>query len=172
MDSTTILSAAHCFYDTSFSLCGQNTGKQFATDNNFTIRAGVIDKDDPGGQDIKVDTFIWPPVEYNPRTVQNDIIIIKLKSPLVLNSLNEKVHPAALPPSLIFGENVSIENCIVSGWGKLNSSKFLGKKHYNIRIILHTCWSGQTIAYSRTTPSTQPYMLLHAYLCACMAACM
>ena len=83
-------------------------------------------KDDFGGQDIEVDEFIWPqaPFEYNPNSLENDIIILKLKTPLVLNEKNEKVHPAALPPSLTFAENSPIEDCVVSGWGKLNASKF------------------------------------------------
>ena len=80
-------------------------------------------KDDFGGQDIEVDEFIWPPApfEYNPNSYENDIIILKLKTPLVLNEI---VHPTALPPSLTFAENFSNENCILSGWGRLNSSKF------------------------------------------------
>ena len=81
-------------------------------------------KDDFGGQDIEIDEFIWPPApfEYDPNgIVENDIIILKLKTPLVLNEI---VHPTALPPSLTFAETASIENCIVSGWGKLNYSKF------------------------------------------------
>ena len=88
--------------------------------------------DSAGGQDIEIDEFIWPPspFEYNPNSVENDIIILKLKTPLVLNEKNENVHPTALPPSLTFAETASIENCIVSGWGKLNSSKF------NILLIL------------------------------------
>ena len=84
-------------------------------------------KDDFGGQDIEIDEFIWPPApfEYNPNgIVENDIIILKLKTPLDLNESNENVHPTALPPSLTFAETASIEDCIVSGWGKLNSSKF------------------------------------------------
>ena len=84
-------------------------------------------KDDFGGQDIEIDEFIWPPApfEYNPNgIVENDIIILKLKTPLDLNESNENVHPTALPPSLTFAENSSFEKCIVSGWGKLNSSKF------------------------------------------------
>ena len=83
-------------------------------------------KDDFGGQDIEVDEFIWPPApfEYNPNSYENDIIILKLKTPLDLNESNENVHPTALPPSLTFAENSSFEKCIVSGWGKLNSSKF------------------------------------------------
>ena len=45
LDKTTVLSAAHCFYGAK-----DGTGKRWAQNHDFIIRAGVIDKDSTQGQ--------------------------------------------------------------------------------------------------------------------------
>ena len=53
--------------------------------------------------------------QYNDETSNNDIVILKLSSPL---SLNDNVQPACLPPSTNWTpENNSNNQCFVSGWG-------------------------------------------------------
>ena len=54
--------------------------------------------------------------EYNHQTMENDIIILKLKSPLTFNS---KVQPACLPSADWAPENDANNKCFVSGWGAL-----------------------------------------------------
>ena len=71
------------------------------------IQVGIIEK------------AIWPSdigKPYNADTTENDIIILKLKSPLKFNS---KVQPACLPSADWEPENDEKmkERCFVSGWG-------------------------------------------------------
>ena len=71
------------------------------------IQVGIIEK------------AIWPSdigKPYSSVTTENDIIILKLKSPLKFNS---KVQPACLPSADWEPENDEKmkERCFVSGWG-------------------------------------------------------
>ena len=53
--------------------------------------------------------------QYNDETSNNDIVILKLSSPL---SYNDNVQPACLPSSSNWTpENNSKNRCFVSGWG-------------------------------------------------------
>ena len=78
--------------------------------------------------------------EYDDQTKQNDIIILKLKSPL---SLNSKVQSACLPSANWAPENDINNKCFVSGWGTLKHGKLLKyylkdlhlKNIYNDKII-------------------------------------
>ena len=51
MDSKTILSAAHCFYGNRKK---GGSRKQWANKHHFTVRAGVMDKEDLSGQVRKI----------------------------------------------------------------------------------------------------------------------
>ena len=63
----------------------------------------------------EIEEFVWNTErEYN--FPQNDIIILKLKSPLTFNS---KVQPACLPSADWAPENDANNKCFVSGWGAL-----------------------------------------------------
>ena len=65
----------------------------------------------------EIEEFVWNTErEYNSITNQNDIIILKLKSPLTFNS---KVQPACLPSADWAPENDANNKCFVSGWGAL-----------------------------------------------------
>merc|ERR1712172_61399 len=108
LDASTLLCAAHCFYQSSAS------GK--------SIRAGSIQKSS-GGQVRNIASIIWNTnsgFTYNPSTLDNDFVILKLESPL---SLNDDVKPACLPSSASYlGVGSSEERCFTSGWGTLSSS--------------------------------------------------
>ena len=68
-----------------------------------------------------IEEFIWTPEDYEPSAFYiNDLIILKLKTPLIQNRF---VKPVILPNRSLVS-NVSIDNCVVSGWGALRFSKF------------------------------------------------
>jgi trypsin len=100
LDSTTILSAAHCYYE-----IGE------------WIRAGSL-KRYSGGQDRKIAQIIENTESpYNPSTYENDFVIFKLDSPL---DFDNDVQPACLPPSTAYLDLTSTEEqCFTSGWGTL-----------------------------------------------------
>jgi hypothetical protein len=59
--------------------------------------------------------------KYDDITKDNDFIILKLGSPLVLD---KHVQPACLPSSKNYlGSNSTEERCFTSGWGTLQSGK-------------------------------------------------
>merc|ERR1712051_6131 len=107
LDESTLLSAAHCFYESSAS------GK--------SIRAGSVEKGS-GGQVVNIDQIIWNTnsgFEYNPQTLDNDFVVLKLASAL---TLNDDVKPACLPSSATYLDvSSSEEQCFTSGWGSLSS---------------------------------------------------
>ena len=72
-------------------------------------------------QDREIRELIWTPEDYqrysangNGSEFLNDIVIAKLKAPLVLN---KHVSPVRLPADDSFAETETIEECVVSGWG-------------------------------------------------------
>ena len=72
-----------------------------------------------------IEKALWPSdtgKPYNDGTMENDVIILKLKSPLKFNS---KVQPACLPSADWAPENDEKmkERCFVSGWGNQKDSK-------------------------------------------------
>merc|ERR1712088_125766 len=107
IDASTILCAAHCFYQSSA--------------NGKSIRAGSTQKSS-GGQVRNIAQIVWNTnagQTYNPNTLDNDFVILKLDSPL---DFNADVHPACLPPSAAYLDvNSSEERCFTSGWGTLSS---------------------------------------------------
>ena len=54
---------------------------------------------------------------YNSGTMDNDIVILKLKTAL---TFNDNVQPACLPAST-FAPDTTGQKCYVSGWGTLSS---------------------------------------------------
>merc|ERR1739838_801936 len=107
IDASTILCAAHCFYQSSAS------GK--------SIRAGSTQKSS-GGQIRNIASIVWNTnagQTYNSGTLDNDFVILKLESPLELNA---DVQPACLPSSAAYLDVSSTEErCFTSGWGTLSS---------------------------------------------------
>ena len=119
LNEETILSAAHCFHPLSP-----------VNDQDF-IEAGMIklssnDRKRFIGQKKFINQIIVHP-SYDTRTKNNDIAILKLKTPL---SFSETVKPASLPdPS--FRPETTRKLAIVSGWGRTsngNSSNLITHK--------------------------------------------
>ncbi|XP_019741764.1 trypsin-3-like [Hippocampus comes] len=94
-----VLSAAHC-----------------RTKSNVEVRLGEHDIWEPEGpeQHIMSAKFIRHP-DYNPRTQDSDIMLIKLSEPA---SLNNHVRPATLPSECATDGTM----CHVSGWGSIRPS--------------------------------------------------
>ena len=100
LDETTILSAAHCF-------------NPFR--GAYYIEAGHTVRGSLDSQKIYVKETIIHPM-YNPRKrpyKDNDIAILKLKSPL---TFNKDVQPACLPYPFVMPENTRML-AVTSGWG-------------------------------------------------------
>jgi len=97
LDEETILTAAHCFVDT------------FPDSGDF-IEAGIRTEGDSGEQTIFIKSVINHP-QYNSENSDNDISIVKLKTPLTFNN---NVRGACLPESSFAPQSLAV----VSGWGR------------------------------------------------------
>lgn len=88
----------------------------FSHRSNVELRLGEHDIWEPEGteQHIMSAEFIRHP-NYNPRSLDNDIMLIKLSQPAKLNSY---VHPATLPSECATEGTM----CKISGWGSLRPS--------------------------------------------------
>merc|ERR1711971_926408 len=88
--------------------------------NGKSIRAGSTQKSS-GGQVRNIAQIVWNTnagQTYNPNTLDNDFVILKLDSPL---DFNADVHPACLPSSAAYLDVSSTEErCFTSGWGTLS----------------------------------------------------
>ena len=60
-------------------------------------------------------SYVIPHPDYNPSTLDNDIMLIRLSKPA---TLNQYVQPVALPTSCAPAGTM----CLVSGWGYTLSS--------------------------------------------------
>merc|ERR1711953_98056 len=106
LDSKTILSAAHCTGNIGSDLSGKY------------IMAGS-NKRSTGGQVLQVEKGVWnDAMPFNDNTLDNDVVILKLKDALSMGETNG-VLPACLPPSDHLEGNGQV--CYVSGWGTLQS---------------------------------------------------
>lgn len=102
LDRKTILSAAHCI-DESFQ------------PYEIKVMAGGIDRSNQE-QEVKVQGILYnQKMPYSPETLDNDIILMKLKDPLEFNFF---VQPACLPKE---NEDPPPKTrCLVSGWGTVS----------------------------------------------------
>ncbi|XP_068456131.1 uncharacterized protein prss56 [Clinocottus analis] len=101
VDSSWVLTAAHCFAGT-------------RSESYWTAVVGEFDitKTDPDEQVLKVNRII-PHPKFNPKTFNNDIALVELISPVVLSS---RVTPVCLPSGM---EPPTGSPCLVAGWGSL-----------------------------------------------------
>ena len=102
LDAMTILSAAHCV-DT------------YQPHDQITVTAGGVERTDLQ-QSVQVENILFNhEMPYASDALDNDIILLKLKSPLEFNFF---VQPACLPKE---GNNPkSKTRCLVSGWGTVS----------------------------------------------------
>ncbi|XP_014380804.1 transmembrane protease serine 3 [Alligator sinensis] len=93
-----IVTAAHCVYD-------------LYLPSSWSVQVGFVTQQDAPVNPHSVEKIIYHR-NYKPKTMGNDIALIKLAAPLVLNGL---IEPICLPN---FGEHFPAgKMCWISGWG-------------------------------------------------------
>ena len=129
IDAKTILTAAHCYH-------GKNL-----KGTDFFVTAGVVHVQDGAGQSAFVEKITLHE-SYNPKTLDNDIAILKLKTPL---TFNDKVQRACLPEASF----VPTGKAVASGWGLVGQSPNQSPK--NLQVCLQACGEGGvTLGLDRT----------------------
>ena len=128
IDAKTILTAAHCYHGKNL-----NSGDWFIT-------AGVVHIQDGAGQSVFVEKITLHE-SWNPSTTDNDIAILKLKTPL---TFNDKVQRACLPEASF----VPTGKAVASGWGLV--SQFPNQSPKNLQVCLQVV--GNLHGYSDSTP--------------------
>merc|ERR1711971_527853 len=113
IDAKTILTAAHCYH-------GKNLNKA-----DFFVTAGVVHVQDGAGQSAFVEKITLHE-SYNPSTINNDIAILKLKTPL---TFNDNVGRACLPEASF----VPTGKAVASGWGLV--SQFPDQSPKNLQWV-------------------------------------
>lgn len=98
INATTIVTAAHCL--------------EGETARDMTIRAGVLDRTDSGGQDRPVAELISHP-QYE-RTELGDIAIVRLAEPLNLGGSVQAIAPATAD------DVANATTATVTGWGAVS----------------------------------------------------
>merc|ERR1712083_361762 len=101
LDATTVLTAAHCFW---------NNGVTITDFSKYFIAAGHTKVTDSAAQTAKVKSVTLHPNFDQSKSGANDIAIIKLKTALTLNA---KVKPACLPAATLTLSGAAV----ASGWG-------------------------------------------------------
>lgn len=100
VSSTRVVSAAHCFYDGRFMEFAVRVGSNYSTS---------------GGQFIGVRTIDIHPL-FNPYTVDYDVAVLKLSTPI---SFNVNAQPINLAPA---GDTITpYSYATISGWGVTKS---------------------------------------------------
>jgi len=112
IDAKTILTAAHCYH-----------GKNLNADN-FFVTAGIVHVGG-AGQSAFVEKITLHE-SYNPKTFNNDIAILKLKTPM---TFNDKVQQACLPEASF----VPTGKAVASGWGLV--SQFPNQPTNNLQWV-------------------------------------
>ena len=120
IDRRTILTAAHCFYD--------SNGVLNTTAAIYALSVGIVERDHTDNSPITLESITthegFDLIESN-----HDIAILKLAKPL---SFNEHVGPLCLP-NKSYDPKEGTE-CFVSGWGLENPIPIArGKLHVPIR---------------------------------------
>merc|ERR1712172_4223 len=113
IDAKTIITAAHCYH-------GKNLNA-----GNWFITAGVVHIQDGAGQSVFVEKITLHE-SWNPSTTDNDIAILKLKTPL---TFNDKVQRACLPEASF----VPTGKAVASGWGLV--SQFPNQSPKNLQWV-------------------------------------
>merc|ERR1712088_641926 len=106
LDAKTILTAAHCYYGSNL-----NAG-------NFFIAAGATHVQDGSAQTAFVESITLHE-NYNNNAINNDVAILKLKTPL---TFNDKVKPACLPAATLSPSGIAV----ASGWGLIGQEPDVG----------------------------------------------
>ncbi|XP_059181948.1 ovochymase-1 [Centropristis striata] len=118
---TWVLSAAHCF-------------KRYNKASFWTVLAGKHDLDNPHepGQQLVGVSMIINHRDYNTRTKESDLALLKLQQPLVFNHFVRPIDvwmaPLPLPP---------LRRCTITGWGatRENGARVHRLQEVNVTIL-------------------------------------
>ena len=162
LDSTTILSAAHCYYD---------IGEWIRAGSLKRYSGGQVCYDQEGLQRNQFSNTFQSQVRkiaqiientespYNPSTYENDYVIFKLDIPL---DFDDDVQPACLPPSTAYLDLTSTEEqCFTSGWGTLVQCEFQELKH-KFQTMIHFLLVSLFFISGGSSPDTCNYVQVPA----------
>lgn len=135
-----VLTAAHCVYN--------NIAKDHVVVAGSSTRTGM------DGVLVPVSKFVWHE-HYNYSTVDNDIALILLSSPLPLNDYNIKPVKLAVKKPKV-GDIVTI-----TGWG---TSKFFGPATEILNAV-----EVPIVAHKKCVESYKPSLITRAMICAGLA---
>ena len=136
LDSKTILTAKHCY---------PNEDKKIMN----MVRAGSKDNW-KGGQLVEVEKWIEYPKKMDPNTNENDIYILKLKTPL---KFNDDVKPICLATK----DPADGAKCYISGWGV--------SKTGNMNPERYLKWDSEPIATQKHCEQTFGYSNVPSLIC-------
>lgn len=103
LDQNWVITAAHCTH-------------QFQANDLLVIAGDHKLKEKEGNEQSRYIKQIIEHQNYNAETQENDIALIELASPLVMDGMT--VSPACLPPPMTNFTG----SCVVTGWGKLSET--------------------------------------------------
>lgn len=106
LDSTWIITAAHCFYN------------ELTVNDEIFIETGSISLNTGVGQLRKVSQIILHP-NFNSENNDNDVCLLRLEIPLKLDSTTQ-IIPIAEPKDLEFFS--ASKNALISGWGNTKAT--------------------------------------------------
>jgi len=140
LDERTILSAAHCFHP--FEQVGPVRVETGILHNPYLERSVDIDAKTSNVQEI-----INHP-NYDDSTHNNDIAILKLKTPLTITK-DSIIQPACLPDPSLFLEDEELG--VVSGWGRttrrISSQVSDNLKYVSLPVLSNDACSNWTSLY-------------------------
>ena len=128
IDAKTILTAAHCFH-------GMNL-----KGTDFFVTAGIVHVDG-AGQSAFVEKITLHE-SYDNENVDNDVAILKLKTPLTF--YKNSVQRACLPEA----SYVPTGKAVASGWGLV--AEYPNKQPENLQVCLQAGGGGLTLGLDRT----------------------
>jgi len=105
-----ILTAAHCIKSNDYGFAQENGV-------NVIVGAHYLDGYESGRQTVSVSRII-PHENYVSKTMENDIALLKLATPL---TWTDKIRPVCLPDSDLSSTGSRGKTCVISGWGKLQT---------------------------------------------------
>ena len=126
IDAKTILTAAHCYYEKNLNAA------------NFFVTAGIVHVGG-AGQSAYVEKITLHE-SFNPITFNNDIAILKLKTPM---TFNDKVQQACLPEASF----VPTGKAVASGWGLV--SQFPNQSPKKLQVCLQVGLTYMVVQTSR-----------------------
>gem|GEM_PF-789037 len=118
IDPQWVLTAAHCVTTSSGGV---------ASPSSIDVVAGILNLESPapGYQQKNVIQIIRHP-SYNSRTINNDVALLKLESPITLVESGE-TKTAVIPLMSASAGNLAGYTALISGWGNTETTNYYGQ---------------------------------------------